>query len=181
MYNIIFQCNNQSPKLLNKNAMTNTYLSFIVCDELFAVNVSKVLEVLQMQHITHVPNAPDYVRGIINFRGEVVPVFESRIKFTLPPRNEESAFVIIVIDLSKENEVFRIGAIVDRVKDVISIDESDIKPVPAMSKDFNTSFLQGIFKLRNDFIMLLDVEKVFTGNEILGLKDTAKIEEQAIH
>lgn len=161
--------------------MTSTYLSFIVCDELFAVNVSKVLEVLQMQHITRVPNAPNYIRGIINFRGEVVPVFESRIKFTLPDRNDESSFVIIVLDLSKEGEVFRIGAIVDRVKDVINIEDSEIKPVPAMSKEFNTDFLHGIFKLRNDFIMLLDVEKVFTGDELLGLKETKKAEEQIIH
>ena len=161
--------------------MTNTYLSFVVCDELFAVNVSKVLEVLQMQHITHVPNAPNYIRGIINFRGDVVPVFESRVKFTLPSRNEESAFVIIVLDLSKENEVFRIGAIVDRVKDVISIEESEIKPVPAMSKDFNTDFLQGIFKLRNDFIMLLNVEKIFSGSELQGLKEVNRIEEQVIN
>jgi purine-binding chemotaxis protein CheW len=161
--------------------MTNTYLSFIVCDELFAVNVSKVLEVLQKQHITHVPNAPNYIRGIINFRGEVVPVFESRKKFTLPDRDDGSAFVIIVLDLSKEGEEFRIGAIVDRVKDVINIEDTEIKPVPAMSKEFNTGFLHGIFKLRNDFIMLLDVEKVFTGDEILGLKEANKIEEQVIN
>ena len=161
--------------------MTNTYLSFIVCDELFAVNVSKVLEVLQKQHITHVPNAPNYIRGIINFRGEVVPVFESRIKFNLPDRNDEAAFVIIVLDLSKEGEVFRIGAIVDRVKDVINIEDAEIKPVPAMSKEFNTDFLNGIFKLNNDFIMLLDVEKVFTGDELLGLKEVNKIEEQVIN
>jgi purine-binding chemotaxis protein CheW len=158
--------------------MNNTYLSFIVCDELFAVNVSKVLEVLQMQRITHVPNAPNYIKGIINFRGEVVPVFESRIKFTLPDRTNADSYVIIVLDLSKEGEIFRIGAIVDRVKDVINIEESEVKPVPAMSKEFNADFLQGIFKLGNDFIMLLDIEKVFTGEEILGLKEANKMEEQ---
>jgi purine-binding chemotaxis protein CheW len=152
--------------------MAKTYLSFNVCDELFAVNVSKVLEVLQKQHITHVPSAPNFIRGIINFRGEVVPVFESRIKFALPDRNDELSFVIIVLDLSKEGEVFRIGAIVDRVRDVINIDESEIKPVPAMSSDFNTNFLQGIFKLQNEFIMLLDAEKVFTSSEV------AKISQQ---
>jgi purine-binding chemotaxis protein CheW len=158
--------------------MTKTYLSFIVCDELFAVNVGKVLEVLQKERITHVPNAPDYIKGIINFRGEVVPVFESRTKFNLPDRTDDSAFVIVVLDLSKGEEAFRIGAIVDRVKDVINIDDSEIKPVPLMSTEFNTDFLLGIFKLRDDFIMMLDVEKVFTGDEILGLKEAQKIEEQ---
>jgi len=160
--------------------MTNTYLSFVVCGELFAVNVEKVLEVLQKQHITHVPNAPNYIRGIINFRGEVVPVFESRIKFTLPDRTDDGAFVIIVLDLSKDGEVFRAGAIVDRVKDVFVIDHSEIKPVPAMSKEFNASFLQGIFKMRDDFIMLLDAEKVFSGDELSAIKKVNTIEEQII-
>ena len=152
--------------------MINTFLSFIVCDELYAVNVTKVLEVLEKQNITRVPNAPEYIKGIINFRGDVVPVFESRRKFNLPSRNEEASFVIIVLDLSHESDVFRIGAIVDKVKDVISIDEQDIKPVPPMSKTFNTEFLDGIFKQDNNFIMLLDVEKVFTGDELNEIKDT---------
>ncbi len=152
--------------------MTRTYLSFIVCDELFAVNVANVLEVLQKQRITHVPNAPGYIKGIINFRGEVVPVFESRNKFNLPPRPGESSYVVIVFDFSEGTEVFRIGTVVDRVKDVITIDDNEIKPVPPMSKDFNTDFLLGIFKQRNDFILLLNVEKVFTNDEIIAIKET---------
>jgi len=156
--------------------MINTFLSFTVCDELYAVNVTKVLEVLEKQNITRVPNAPDYIKGIINFRGEVVPVFESRRKFNLPGRDDDASFVIIVLDLSHETEVFRIGAIVDRVKDVISIDEHEIKPVPPMSKEFNTEFLDGIVKLGENFIMLLDVEKVFTGDELSAIKDVNMLE-----
>jgi purine-binding chemotaxis protein CheW len=159
--------------------MAQTYLSFIVCEELFAVNVKKVLEVLQKQRITHVPNAPTEIKGIINFRGDVVPVFESRIKFDLPERNEDEPFVVIVLDLSQGNDVFRIGAIVDKVKDVISIEDSDIKPVPVMSQDFNAQFLQGIFKLNNDFIMLLDVDKVFTNEELSAIRET-NVEEETV-
>ncbi len=156
--------------------MNNTYLSFIICGELFAVNVSKVLEVLQKENITKVPNAPDYIKGIINFRGEVVPVFESRAKFNLSERGIEEPYVIIVLDLSSENDEFRIGAIVDKVQDVISISDEEIKPIPAMSKDFNTNFLQGIFKLHEKFIMLLDVEKVFTGSELNKIKEKVEVE-----
>ena len=153
--------------------MINTYLSFVVCDELFAVNVSKVLEVLQKQHITRVPNAPPFIKGIINFRGDIVPVFESRSKFNLPERAELDSYVIIVLDLSKENEIFRIGAIVDKVKDVINLDDNSIKAVPAMSKDFNTEFLKGIFKVQENFIMLLDVDKVFAGEELQKIKESS--------
>ena len=155
--------------------MNNTYLSFIICDELFAVNVSKVLEILQKENITKVPNAPDYIKGIINFRGEVVPVFESRTKFNLSERGIDEPYVIIVLDFSSENDEFRIGAIVDKVQDVISISDKEIKPVPAMSKDFNTAFLQGIFKLHDKFILLLDVEKVFTGSELIKLKEKVEV------
>ena len=161
--------------------MTNTYLSFIVCEELFAVNVTKVLEVLQKQHITKVPNAPDYIKGIINFRGEVVPVFESRAKFSLPDRDYEESHVVIVFDMSNSTDEFRIGAIVDKVKDVINIDSIEIKPVPHMSKDFNSNFLEGIYKTNDDFIMLLDVEKVFTGDEIDLLKSAGELKEQVTH
>lgn len=142
--------------------MVNTYLSFIIGNELFAVNVIKVLEVLQKQNITQVPNAPEYIRGIINFRGEVVPVFEVRTMFNFAPRTEGDSFVIIVFDLSNDEYIFRVGAIVDKVRDVISIDENQIKPVPPMSKDFNPEFLSGIYKICDNFILILNIEKVFS-------------------
>ncbi|MCX7986672.1 MAG: chemotaxis protein CheW [Bacteroidales bacterium] len=159
--------------------MSQTYLSFIVHGELFAINVSKVLEVLQKQPITQVPNAPDYIKGIINFRGEVVPVFETRIRFNFPPRPDGDPFVIIVLDISDENQTLRMGAIVDRVRDVITIDENDIKPVPPMSKEFNTDFLSGIYKLNDDFIMILKVEKLFSSEDVSSTTlQTAPINEE---
>lgn len=153
--------------------MISTYLSFIINKEHYAVNVEKVLEVLQEEHITPVPNAPEFIRGIINFRGEIVPVFETRIRFNLPPREENETFNIIVLDISEGTEIFRIGAIVDKVKDVISIGDEDIKPVPNMTSDIHNQFLQGIYKLKNEFILLLNVEKVFTVNDIQSIKETS--------
>lgn len=152
--------------------MTNTYLSFMVCGEQFAADVGKVLEVLQTQHITAVPNAPHYVKGIINFRGDAVPVFESRVKFNLPERDEGSSFNIIVLDIDSGSEKLRIGAIVDHVKDVITIDDGEIKPVPSMGHEFNTEFLSGIYKLDQDFILLLDVDKVFSGSELNAINES---------
>jgi len=152
--------------------MINTYLSFVICGDLYAVNVTKVLEVLQKEHITKVPNAPNYIRGIINFRGDVVPVFETRIRFDLPEREDDSAYNIIVIDVSEGTDMFRLGALVDKVKDVITFDDKEIKPVPTMSKDFNTEFLSGIFRLNDEFVMLLNVEKVFSGQQLNDLKLT---------
>jgi purine-binding chemotaxis protein CheW len=156
--------------------MDNTYLSFTICNDYFAVNVLKVLEVLQQQSVTKVPNAPSYIKGIINFRGEVVPVFESRSKFNLAERETDESFVIIILDLSTEIELFRIGAIVDKVQDVITVLDEEIMPVPVMSKDFNTEFLHGIFKIDEKFIMLLNVEKVFTDIEIYSIHESSILE-----
>ena len=153
--------------------MNRTYLSFTICGDHYAVNVAKVLEVLQEEHITPVPNAPLYIRGIINFRGDVVPVFETRVRFNLADRDVNEAYNIIVLDVSEGADMFRLGAVVDKVKDVINIDDADIKPVPTMSKEFNADFLQGIYKLGNEFIMLLNIEKVFAGSELISIKEAS--------
>ena len=156
--------------------MIQTYLSFTICGDHYAVNVSKVLEVLQEEYITPVPNAPTYIGGIINFRGDVVPIFETRMRFNLPERDKNDLYNIIVLDVSDGSDTYRLGGIVDKVKDVINIDDADIKPVPPMSKEFNTDFLQGIYKLDKEFIMLLNVEKVFSGTELHSIKETTNHE-----
>ena len=158
----------------------NTYLSFLICGDIFAVNVSMVLEVLQQQKITKVPNAPGYIKGIINFRGEVVPVFETRDKFGFTARSADDSYVIIVLDLSTEKDVFRIGAIVDKVENVMAIPDNEIKPVPAMSKDFNSDFLEGIYKQADNFIMLIQVAKVFTSSDIAILRTNITTETGSI-
>jgi purine-binding chemotaxis protein CheW len=152
--------------------MIQTYLSFTICSENFAVNVNKVLEVLQNEHITPVPNAPAFISGIINFRGEVVPVFDTRIRFNFTKR-DSPAYNIIVIDVSDGTNMVRLGAIVDKVEDVISLSDEEIKPVPSMSQDFNTDFLHGIIKLGKSFTMLLNVEKVFSSCELNSIKENS--------
>jgi len=117
------------------------YLSFKLNNELFAVSTFKVLEVLEKQHITQVPKAPEYVMGIINFRGEVLPVIDTRRKFKMPPRAENQKFVIMVLDLQLNNERYQLGAVADGVKDVFEIGEHEIKEVPKMGLNYNTDFI----------------------------------------
>lgn len=141
---------------------SNTYLSFSFDNEVFAVNVKYVLEVLQKQKVTHVPNAPQYIRGVINFRGDVVPIIKTRIKFGMQELDEQDKYVIIVLQIQQENEMVTIGAIADKVIDVLTIPANLIKPVPKMSSSFNSEFLTGISKINDRFIMLLDVDKIFS-------------------
>lgn len=148
------------------------YLSIKLNDELFAVSVEKVLEVLQNQLITHVPNVPDFIRGVINFRGEIVPVIDARQKFKMPPREADQKYVIIVLDLEVKEKKILLGVIVDGVKDVLELTVDDIKDVPDMGTNYNIEFIKGMVKLDKGFLMLLNVDRVFSSEEINIIDNT---------
>ncbi len=154
---------------------TQHYLSIKLNDELFAINVNKVLEVLQKQHITQVPNVPDFIKGVINFRGEIVPVIEARQKFKMPERATTQKNVIIVLDLEVKDKKILLGVIVDGVKDVLELSEEDIKDVPDMGTNYNIEFIKGMVKLDNGFLMLLNVDRVFSSEEINIIDNTQLI------
>ena len=159
--------------------MSQVYLSFNIGNELFAINVLKVLEVLQKQTISPVPKAPDYILGIINFRGDVVPVFNTRLKFSLKSHDENDKFAVVVLEMLKNGEPYRIGATVDKVKDVITISDDEILPVPPMTSSFRTEFLSGIVRRDDQFILLIDVDKVFTKSEMNTITEVAERSEES--
>lgn len=150
----------------NETKEINTFLSFVIDNELFAVSVGKVLEVLQKQKITRVPNVTDDILGVTNFRGDIIPVFETRRKFGISFNEHWEKYVIIVIEINANEQKKVIGAKADKVKDVITIDDKDILEVPKMSNKFKEEVISGIFKKNNDYIMLLDIDKMFTEQEI---------------
>jgi purine-binding chemotaxis protein CheW len=145
--------------------MTRTYLTFILYGELYAFQVDKVLEVLEKQELTKVPNAPEVIQGVINFRGNVVPVYETSLVLKFAKLDDDCDYSIIVIELIAENGSCHVGAIVDKVKGVISINDEDIKSVPPMNKEYNSEVINGIVKYKDDFIMILDVDKIFELNK----------------
>lgn len=149
-----------------KNKHKNVFLSFRLGKETFAVSVIKVLEVLQQQHITEIPDVPPYIKGVINFRGDILPIFDARLKFNLKVQEEEEKNVIIVLDLSADDQKMRIGAIADGVRDVLAFDETEIKPVPEMGLKYNAEYISGMIKSGDGFIMILNVDKVFTTEEV---------------
>lgn len=155
-----------------KNKHKKVYLSFRLGKETFAVSVKKVLEVLQKQHITEVPDVPAYIRGVINFRGDILPICDARIKFNMDGETDEDKYVVIVLDLEINHQNIRIGAIADGVKDVISIEENDIRPVPEMGLKYNAEYLSGMIKSGDSFIMVLNVDKIFTTDEVGFINNT---------
>lgn len=143
-----------------------TFLTFVLGNELFAVDVVNVLEVLEEQTITRVPKAPEHILGIINFRGEILPVVNTRQKFNLPTKSTELKTFIIVYDLVKNDNHYTISATADGVKDVIEVEPSEIKPIPEIGISFDTRYIAGVIRRNETFILLIHPEKVFSATEI---------------
>jgi purine-binding chemotaxis protein CheW len=155
----------------NQTERSLSYLTFQMGDEVFAANVSKVLEILEIPAITKVPQAPSFMRGVINLRGTVLPVIDTRAKFGLPVVSDTIDTCIIVLNIEKQHETIAIGAIVDAVQEVTEIDDTTIQPVPGIGIKYKTEFITGMVKLNDRFIILLNIDKVFTTEEATLLQD----------
>ena len=143
-----------------------TFLTFNLGQEQFAVNVANVLEVLEQQHITRVPKTPDHIMGIINFRGDILPVVNTRRKFNLDTIDRGERYYIIIFEVMKNEHRLPVAAIADSVRDVIEINTPDIKPLPEMGLNYNTNFIAGSVRRNDSFILLLNIDKVFSSADM---------------
>ena len=155
----------------NTNHNKETYLSFKLKTELFAVNVNKVLEVLERQYITTIPQAPAFLSGVINFRGEVLPVIDIRRKFNMKDREENDKYVIIVLDLNIKGNL-KLGAIVDGVRDVMELNDSELKEVPSVGYNYRSDFIIGMHQAAEGFMLILDFDRVFSEEEVKYFEET---------
>lgn len=145
-----------------QNTNKQAYLAFKLGGEIFAVSVAKVIEVLEIQKITKVPTSPAFLRGIINIRGNILPVINTRIKFNMEIVEDTKKTVIIVFDLLIQNKQVIIGALADSVKEVFEIEDNEIKPIPDIGTQYSIDFIIGVYKKNNDFIQILNIDKVFS-------------------
>lgn len=139
-----------------------TYLTFKLGQEFFAVNVANVLEVLEKQQITPVPRAPEHILGIINFRGNILPVVDTRQKFNLSGQGADLNSVLVVFEMSTVENSFSIAATADAVKDVIEIGQDEIQPIPEIGMSYNTHFIRGAIRHQESFVLILETDKVFS-------------------
>ncbi|MDA3891367.1 MAG: chemotaxis protein CheW [Salinivirgaceae bacterium] len=137
----------------------------------FAVNVNQVLSILEMQQITEIPNAPNFLKGMINLRGSVLPVIDSRVRFGMTPTQLTSNTCIIVLDIITETTELKVGAMVDSVNEVMDCTMDDIKPVPAIGTKYHADNLFGMIQQESGFIMVLNTNKVFAFAEALTINN----------
>ena len=154
------------------NDVTKSFLSFKLSNEHFAINVMKIIEILEVPKITKVPHAPEYLIGVVNLRGGVLPVIDTRIKFGLQPAELTVNTCIVVINIMMNEESIILGALVDSVSEVFEIEENQIQPSPSIGAKYQADFIQGMIKVKDQFMMLLNIDKVFSSTDIASMKET---------
>lgn len=156
---------------------TRQYLTFNLGDEVFALDVAKVREILDFTTVTKVPQTPDFMRGVINLRGSVVPVVDMRLKFGMTMTEKTVDTCIVVTEIALENETTVIGALADSVQEVIEIEPDQIEPAPKIGTQIRTEFISGMGKHNGKFIMILNMDRVFSAEEldsVRNLKEDSK-------
>lgn len=150
----------------NQEHETTQFLTFRLEDEMFALNVEQVREVLDLSTITKVPGAPEFMRGVINVRGRVVPVMDLRLKFNLTKTEKTMNTRIVVMELTLEGEKLVVGALADSVHEVCELESGRIEKPPKLGSRWRSEFIKGIGKQDDQFIIILDIDKVFSMEEL---------------
>lgn len=152
---------------------TVQYLTFKLANEVFALEVAKVREILEFTSITKVPQTPEFMRGVINLRGSVVPVIDLRLNFGMQCTEQTVNTCIIVVEVKLEGEVIVLGLLADSVQEVVEMEPDHIEPAPHIGTKLNTDFIKGMGKIDNVFVMILNIDKVFSSDDLASVQGTA--------
>ena len=145
---------------------TTQYLTFKLAEEIYALDIAKVKEVLDFTEITKIPQTPEFMKGVINLRGGVVPVVDMRLKFGMSATEKTVNTCIIIVEISIDKETTVLGALVDSVQEVMDLEPGQIEPAPRIGTRLRTEFIRGMGKRDGHFIMILDIDKVFSADEL---------------
>jgi purine-binding chemotaxis protein CheW len=145
------------------------YLTFLLGGETFAIAILNIKEIIEYGNVTTVPMMPDFVRGVINLRGAVVPVIDLAMRFSRPPSPVTRRTCIVLIEVEVEGEQYNIGVTVDAVNEVLEIPGSEIEPPPTFGAKIRSDFIGGMGKIDGKFVIILDADKVLSVDEMASL------------
>jgi purine-binding chemotaxis protein CheW len=151
-------------------AGTNEYLTFRLGAEEYAIDILKVQEIRGYDHVTRIANTPEFIKGVINLRGTIVPIVDLRIKFALGSAEYNQFTVVIILSMAKRV----VGVVVDSVSDVISLSGEQIRPAPDFSGTVNTKFIRGLASMEERMIIVTDIEKLMAGRDMELMDDYAE-------
>ncbi|SDL47847.1 purine-binding chemotaxis protein CheW [Maridesulfovibrio ferrireducens] len=152
------------------NSTMNQYLTFTLNKDIYALDISSVREVLELTPITRIPRTPKFMRGVINLRGHAVPVVDMRLKFGMSKTEDTINTCIIIVEVLFDGDSTVMGALADSVREVIEFTEDMIEEPPRMGTTIKTDFIRGMGKQDDDFVIILDINKILSVEELAMLK-----------
>ena len=156
-----------------ESTASHQFLTFCLGSEIFAVDVLQVKEILDLGNITRVPQMPEYMLGVINLRGSVVPVVDLRRKFGIASTAQHRDNCIVVLEVDFGGETTVVGALADAVQEVLDLQQDQIEPPPKMGLQLRTDFIRGMGKKDEQFVILLDIDQIFSSDELCALHDSS--------
>lgn len=150
---------------------TGKYLTFKLGNEEYGLEIIRVTEIIGLMEITPVPRTPDYIRGVINLRGKVIPIVNLRRKFAMEDAEDTEITCIIVVDVQINGDIVQMGIVVDSVSEVLDIREDEIEDTPSFGSEFDANFILGIAMKNNAVKILLDIDMVLSSQGLLEIKD----------
>ncbi len=154
--------------------LSGKYITFALDGEEYGIPILNVREIIGMLKITPVPRMPEFVRGVVNLRGKVIPVLDLRTRFGLEYRESDARTPIIVGEVEIDGSTMQIGIVVDSVSEVIQVTQENVEETPSFGVDVNTRFILGIAKIEDGIKTLLDLDKVLTGEDLAVLRAGTK-------
>ncbi|MEZ5359718.1 MAG: chemotaxis protein CheW [Candidatus Zixiibacteriota bacterium] len=145
------------------------YLTFTLGEEEFALEIAKVREVLDYTNVTKVPRAPVYMQGVINLRGNVVPIIDLRLTLGMSAIEKAVDTCIIIAEVTIDGDIIQMGALADSVQEVVDIDPGNISPPPTLGTKLNTDFIKGMGKRGEEFLIILDIDKVLASSDLAAV------------
>ncbi|WP_028579980.1 chemotaxis protein CheW [Desulfogranum japonicum] len=152
------------------NVSSNQYLTFLLDGEVYGLSISTVREVLAFTSVTRVPQTPSYVRGVINLRGNVVPVIDLNTRFHGQQTEKSVDTCIIIVEIIIGSEAVLFGALADSVREVLELEHDQIAPPPKLGSRVNAAFIKGMGKKDDEFVILLDIDKLFSSEELITVQ-----------
>jgi len=149
------------------------YLTFKLAEEDYGISLLKVREIIGMMPITSVPRTPEFVKGVINLRGKVIPVTDLRLRFGMPESAYTDRTCIIVVEIRTDASTVQMGIVVDAVTEVLPVREEEIEPAPAFGASVDTRYILGMANMEGAVKILLDIDRVLTAEEIVALEEAA--------
>jgi purine-binding chemotaxis protein CheW len=149
------------------------YLTFNLAEEQYGIGILKIKEIIGMLPITSVPQTPEFVKGVINLRGKVIPVIDLRLRFGMPSMDYSERTCIIVVEMDSQADKILVGIVVDSVSEVLNIKGEDIEETPTFGAQLNADYILGMAKMEGAVKILLDIDQVLSGHELSMISEAA--------